>query len=450
MNPPSTTPKTSRDLSELVTAVFVAWREAGVAFLVLRNYEHLPQDVGNDIDVLVRPMQLHLAERVMVRAARETGFHLHNRAEFSPVSYFFHHPDTQKQIQIDLFFSQQWRGFDLLPANAVLDRRTNRGLFSIPHPVHEAVADLLTRLMFHGYVKENYKEFIAQTAQAEEGKMEAALAEIFGKTIAGRVMRAIATGRWGDVEACYGPMRRQLIWRRVTRHPWRTLRAMLRDQRRFLKRWLRPPGLTVALIGPDGCGKSSVADRFAERMLHTFRPDKSVRVHWKPAVFFKARRAARPPTTNPHGTPPRNALSSLVFLGYHWTEYVLGGWLHFLPVRFRNGMVLVDRYYYDFAVDPRRYRLRVAPGLVRFLFRFVPQPDLVFLLDAPTELLQARKAEVPPAETQRQREAYGELIAQLPNGHRINAAQPLDQVVAEITGHTLKFLRERSSRWQNE
>lgn len=443
MNPAPFTPKPSRDLGELVTTVFQAWRQAGVAFLVLRNYEHLPHDVGNDIDVLVRPAQLAQAEELMVQAAGDAGYQLHNRAEFSPVSFLFHHPDTLQQIQFDLFYNQQWRGFDLLSADAVLDRRINRGLFSIPHPVHEAITDLLTRLIFHGYVKENYKQFILATARAEPARMEAAIAGIFGAGLAAQLMRAIVAGQWNDVEACFIPMRRQLIWRRALGQPWRTLRSILRDYRRFFRRLIRPPGMTIALIGPDGCGKSTAADRLTERLVHTFRPDKNLRVHWKPAVFLKQRRAARPPTTNPHGQPARNALVSLLYLGYHWMEYLLGGWLHFLPVRFRSGLVLIDRYYYDFAVDPKRYRLRVSAALVRCLFCLVPQPDLVFLLDAPSEVLQARKAEVPMAETQRQREAYRELIARLPNARLISADQPLEQVVTEMARHTLKFMTAR-------
>ena len=39
-------------------------------------------------------------------------------------------------------------------------------------------------------------------------------------------------------------------------------------------------------------------------------------------------------------------------------------------------MVLVERYHYDFVVDPRRYRLRGVSGLARLLFRLLPAPDL--------------------------------------------------------------------------
>jgi hypothetical protein len=189
-----------------------------------------------------------------------------------------------------------------------------------------------------------------------------------------------------------------------------------------------------------------VATALAEKLAFTFRPDKGLRVHWKPAVFLKQRRAQRPPTSNPHGQPSRGSVMSLAYLAYHWVEYLLGGWLHFLPVRFRNGLVLIDRYYFDFAVDPQRYRLRVSPGLVRTIFRCVPQPDLVFLLDAPPAVLQARKAEVPAAETERQRHAFQELVARLPNARVVDCGQSLDEVVTVIAAQTLDFLFRRQER----
>ena len=57
-------------------------------------------------------------------------------------------------------------------------------------------------------------------------------------------------------------------------------------------------------------------------------------------------------------------------------------------------------------VDPRRYRYGGAMWLARWVGKIIPKPDLWILLDAPAEVLQKRKQEVPPEETARQRRAY--------------------------------------------
>jgi thymidylate kinase len=110
--------------------------------------------------------------------------------------------------------------------------------------------------------------------------------------------------------------------------------------------------------------------------------------------------------------------------------------------------VLIDRYYYDFFVDQRRYRLAVPPSLVRLGYFFLMKPDLVLLLDAPTEVLQSRKQEVAPAETERQRLAYRELVRGLSNGRVLDATQPPEKVGADIKRAILDFMAQRASkRW---
>lgn len=110
---------------------------------------------------------------------------------------------------------------------------------------------------------------------------------------------------------------------------------------------------------------------------------------------------------------------------------------------FRGGLVLIDRYYYDFLIDQRRYRLSVPNGIIRLLFRTLRQPDLVFLLDAPAEVLQARKREVSPAETERQVQAYRQLVATLPQGRTLDATAPPYRVTAELTRQLLDWLASR-------
>jgi thymidylate kinase len=434
-----------RHLGELVVAVFKRWRAEGISFLVLRNYENLPEDTTNDIDILVLPEQRAAAENCLVKTARAAGFQLHNRAEFSPVSLFFFHPESLQQIQFDLFASLTWRGFALMSAHAILERRSDRGLFSVPHPSHEALTCLLNRQIYRGYVKEDYKPAILAAVRQHPREVDAALCDMFGRTVAKQLTQAIESEDWPGVEAQTGPMRRQLVWRRVTRAPLDTLCSILNDLRRLLRRWLHPPGITIVLLGADGCGKSTVAAGLSEALRHTFAPDKSLRVHWKPTVFLKQRRAERPPTADPHALPPRGRLASLILLGYHWLEYLAGIVLQFHRVLFRNGLVLIDRYHYDFIVDPRRYRLQVSPSVVRAWFRFLPKPDLVFLLDAPPEVLRARKQEVPLDEVRRQREAFRALAAGLPNATIVDATQPSEAVVRAIIRQVLEYLEKRQA-----
>jgi thymidylate kinase len=446
MNTPDSTSTNNNTLGPLVMAVFGAWHASNIPFVVLRNYQGLPHTTSHDVDVLLPRHDLVRAERLLIEAARNAGFHLSNRAEFSPISLFFFHPETGIQTQFDLFYALEWRGFPLLSATAVLNWRIDNGLFAIPHPVHEAVNNLLTRQLQHGYVKDNYKEGIQRTFREHPQDGETLLRRLFGRELGIKLAAGIQAGDWDAVESLSRGMRRHLIQHRLRARPLLLVTNFTRDLKRYLGRVVQPPGAKIVLLGTDGSGKSSVATQLLDALHGTFYKDKSIHAHWKPSVFLRRRRAERPPTTDPHGQVPRGWFLSQLALVYHWLEFLAGSVVQYLPALFRNGMVLVERHHYDFIADPRRYRLQPPSAIIRFAFRLLRTPDLVFLLDAPPEVLHARKPELTLEETRKGRNAYLELVRGLPNGRVIDATQPLDPVVRQITLEILRYLEARQAR----
>lgn len=448
--PPVGSPGSAPSLRPLLTAVFRAWRESGIEFVVLRNYQQLPDSTSNDVDVLVAPHSLSEAERRLVAAASRVGYRPHHRVCFDPVSHFFHHRDTLHQVQIDLFHRLAWRGVPLLDVESVLGRAVQRDLFAVPDPVDEAVLNLLIRLLYQGRVREKYRESIRTIAERRPDLFCARLAEAVGTRAARTLAGWASVGDWIAIESRFHGWRRNVICQALFRQPGGVLRAWVSDLKRFAARAWRPPGLLVVLLGPDGCGKSTVARLLFPAMSPTFQPDKSLLGHWKPEIFPLPHRRGRPPTAQPHGHAPRNRWLSLIVLLLHAVEYGLAHWCVIQPVRFRNGWVVMDRYHHDFFVDPRRYRLAPPPMLFLRMFRMVSDPDLVFVLDAPVEVLRRRKTEVPEEETRRQREAYLELAKRLPRTHVLDATQAPPVLVQQIVRVVLEHLAGRctASRWR--
>jgi thymidylate kinase len=199
----------------------------------------------------------------------------------------------------------------------------------------------------------------------------------------------------------------------------------------------------VVLCGADGCGKSTAAQALMELLAPTFSLAKSAHYHWKAPVFPAARRSARAEAKHPHAQITRSPVLSLAYFGFHCLEFLLGSWLRVPSVTFKGGLVVIDRFYYDFFVDQKRYRLAVPRLLVSMGYLFIKKPDLVFLLDAPAVVLQSRKQEVPAAETERQRLAYLELVKELPNGIVVNAARAPERVANELAQSILEFMANR-------
>jgi hypothetical protein len=230
------------------------------------------------------------------------------------------------------------------------------------------------------------------------------------------------------------------------RTPGRVAELAVLSVRRWVERVTHPTGLVVLIAGPDGTGKSSVASLLADQAGGLFR--RQLSLHWRPGILPRpgrlvAREAADP--TRPHALAPHSRALSVALLGYYWLDVVAGGWLKVWAVRARTGLVLLERGWWDLAVDPRRYRLDVPPRLVHALGRLVPCPDLALLLEAPAGVVTARKPELSPPEVDRQMAAWRSMLPTRMRHLSLNAAEPVAVVAARAREAIVELLEDRTA-----
>lgn len=109
-------------------------------------------------------------------------------------------------------------------------------------------------------------------------------------------------------------------------------------------------------------------------------------------------------------------------------------------------VVLYDRHYvFDFAPEIMEVqRESLEQQLHRWWLTYLyPRPDLVIFLDAPGEVLFARKGELTVAELERRRQAFLRQGERIPNFVRVDATRPLGEVYEEIIYHVLRFNQKR-------
>ena len=198
-------------------------------------------------------------------------------------------------------------------------------------------------------------------------------------------------------------------------------------------------GLCLAVLGPDGAGKSTLITNLEQELKGAFR--RTAVFHLMPGLL--KRKANQGAVTDPHGKPPRSPLVSFLKLLYYLLDYHLGYWLKVRPALVRSTLVLFDRYYDDLLVDPKRYRYGGPLWLARWLRRLIPRPDLWLILDVPEEEILRRKQEVPVEELRRQREAYRRLAMELPNAFLLDGSLPPDEVARQARELALDDLHER-------
>jgi thymidylate kinase len=256
------------------------------------------------------------------------------------------------------------------------------------------------------------------------------------------IAAATEAGDWEAVRRDLPRLRSDLLRRSTL---WRFGHYLARLVRR-VKRFIRPEGgVGVVFLGPDGAGKSSVIAGVRRDLAGVFPT--CTCLSFPPALLRRLLGRPEGPVTLPHALPPRSWVASVVrAVGYWFVYYTVGYWLDVRPKLARSALVLHDRHMVDALVDPTRYRYAGPRWLLQLIWRLIPKPDLIVLLDAPAKVLQARKQEVSFEVTARQREAYRSLLDELGGGEVVDVSQPLARVVGDVDQIILRHLGERVRR----
>jgi thymidylate kinase len=300
---------------------------------------------------------------------------------------------------------------------------------------------LLSRISLEGKIGASEENRLTELAKIlgpiAVGKVAAGL---FGDVPHPKIMAACVDGQWN--KALEQP-RNQLLRLKFWRSPIDCFKYLLLQFRCTLRRWLHPCGVLIVILGPDGAGKSTTTRRISGFFGPLFTGGRNIM--WRPQVLLPGPKVEVPAFDPPHTKPPFGALWSVLKLfavvADYWAAYPTLMW----SLLSRRTLITIDRDLHDILVDQVRYRYGGPVWLMKIAVALAPWPDAVYLiLDAEDDVILNRKNEVAPEELRRQRKAYVELAAKLPNSSVIRTDRSVEASISAIAKALLTYMSNRN------
>lgn len=400
----------------LLGRAFGALDGAGIRWAVLRGEDGLDRPTG-DVDLLFDPETIGAA----AVALRSVGFVPLPTAGRGTHRFFLGYaPEDDRWVKLDVVTELAFGpGFAVKTglAEGILDRRIRDGGVALLAP-DDAFWSLLLHLVLDKD-EVGKRRWAALAARAvgtrSEPPWRGVVAALAGDpAVADALPRLVASGDPALVADVVGSMRRRAAATSVragrTSGIPRALAGPIDRWAERLRGFLARPGLSVALLGQDGSGKSTLCRAIAA------------------SVPFPARTVYMGLWKQP--APPRMIIpgSDLAYrLSLAWRGY-LKGRAH----RLLRRLVIFDRYTYDALLGSSE---RLGPKqrvYLTVLARSCPPPDLVIVLDTPADVAHARKPDHPLASLERDRLRFLELAGMLPDAMLVDASRPHHEVKTEV------------------
>lgn len=394
--------------------LFAALDSSHIRWCLLRPRELLTQSEG-DIDVLVPPAQLGLAGEVLERQ----GF-LSMGADGANRHALDRDDESGRFIWIHVQTSVSIAGGSLPAADLLASARDDQ----LPQPSALwlfwilALRGLLEKSQVPARHREHLRSMAGEAGGAPEAVLRLARAHALDPE---RVVAVSAAGDWPALEALRSD--------HAASPPGRSRLALHRGVNLIrgvtsvaLSRKAGPRGLSVAVLGPDGAGKTTLVTTLAASLPLTTR---IVYLGLTGGRIYRADKLRLP---------------GLVFLARAavlWSRYLRGTYY-----RSRGQVVLFERYVLD-ATAPSGVPLRPIARLSRRLQRWVlPLPDLVLLLDASGTTLHRRSREYDAERLEQWRVAFRRLEQSVKQLEVLDAERPAEVVLGDAQARIWRRYRD--------
>ena len=398
---------------------FAALDEAGIVWAVAHGWEGLPTYARHDVDIALAHSDLKQTVSILKCVAKDTGWINYCHFKMSNLhSYWILLPgDEISYFQIHIFLEASLRGIPFFSSEKPLSNRwrNEKGIWCMPYS-YSAASVLLKEIIANSKLEREARHMQVYDGVAKDnvGFVEL-LTEAFrgDSDLVNEVVDIVGRKDWDELPRLAPAIRRKVMLPRCGNISGMAV-YVFDNVRLRLFPFLRP---FVALVGPDGCGKTTVADAIVKHFDH--RPLCGLmRIHsdfpgtirlrdiYKRFMSLLGRKVEfkpePPPGTKGMGMkPPLARMRSMFYVLYYGVTLAMGR-IALFKWRTFSGLLLADRYYYDYYY--MRGHMNCPKWWKDMVGLIVPKPDMIFVLERSAEDIYRQKPELEVEEIKRQQQ----------------------------------------------
>ena len=247
----------------------------GLRHVILRNYETLPDSIGNDLDIHVGRDKIPQSLSELDKCVKYHGgrlIHIHRRGYVAACWVDFQ--DQEAYMHIDFYDGAlEWHGFPFITEKWFEESRREYGDWIIPKPAHEAVILACTSILWGGFFKEKYLPQIFKLTEMTSERIffNDCLIQAFGSKGA-YLASAILDGiiRESDTHKLASILRRRLAWHCFKRSPLKALRGWINHWVAEARCYLAPLGLRISHPPLDSVAQQNLLAELEKRISGMF------------------------------------------------------------------------------------------------------------------------------------------------------------------------------------
>lgn len=162
--------------ADALNAVFQALNKKGIPWMVLRNYEGLPQqNRAKDIDLIFKKKDFSCARAVIEKSLRAQGFEFEEHTRFQCIWCFTFYSlknELPCSIKIDLLDGFIWRGAEVVSFEELYSFKVAYENFFVPSTVYDGFMLWIKPLITGGFVKYKYRNDIINIIRKYPSKFQ--------------------------------------------------------------------------------------------------------------------------------------------------------------------------------------------------------------------------------------------------------------------------------------